>query len=122
VTVAARSAIRYHRARKSDPFCAQPTSEATESGVDSLETVNGIEAREVLEKARKHLTEAQFAALLLWLEGWDHGEIAERLHLEGAVSADRLVRSGLWRLRDRLGIRERVRGSDAPGKKIDADD
>jgi hypothetical protein len=59
------------------------------------------------------------AALLLWLAGWDHDEIAEPLQLEDAGSADRLVRAGLWRPRDRLRDRERGREGRCGGRKID---
>jgi DNA-directed RNA polymerase specialized sigma24 family protein len=111
VTVAARSAISYHRAHRRDLRCAQLVSEDTEPGIELREAIKAFEAREVLEKAREHLAEAQLAALLLWLEGRDHEEIAERLQLEDAASADRLVRSGLWRLRDRLGARDRALAS-----------
>jgi RNA polymerase sigma factor (sigma-70 family) len=118
VTVAARSAISYYRAQARGHLCAEHASERPARRLDSLEEISGIEARDVLEKARRHLTEAQLAALFLWLEGWDHGEIAERLHLDDGASADRLVRAGLWRLRDRLCRRDGVRVGDAAAKKI----
>jgi DNA-directed RNA polymerase specialized sigma24 family protein len=121
VTLASRSTIRYNRTHARSLPRSRSTLETSELRVDSLQTVKGVEARKVLAKARELLTESQFAALLLWLAGWDHGEIADRLQLGGAVSANRLVRSGLWRLRDRLGIRDGADRCDASGKKIDTD-
>jgi len=59
-------------------------------------------AGRALESARGSLRSDQLAALFLWLQGEDHGVIADRLHLASASEADRLVRSALKRLRDRL--------------------
>jgi DNA-directed RNA polymerase specialized sigma24 family protein len=59
-----------------------------------------MEGHALLQRARSILRLAQIEALLLWLAGARHAEIAERLGLEGDVVADRLVRSALKRLRD----------------------
>lgn len=56
----------------------------------------------VLEHAQAILRAEQLAALLLWLQGDRCEDIAERLGLEDANGADRLVRSALKRLRDRF--------------------
>jgi DNA-directed RNA polymerase specialized sigma24 family protein len=113
-TMAVRSAISYLRAHPEylgrpstdDAPCAcrwaqiQPLgAELDELWADPTRT---IEVRATLALARRHLRREQLDALLLWLEGYEHGEIAARLALPDGAAADRLVRSALKRLRDRL--------------------
>lgn len=56
-------------------------------------------ARQILDYASKHLSEDQLAALGAWIEGASNDEIAAGLQLANAREADRLLRSGLARLR-----------------------
>ena len=56
----------------------------------------------VLERARAMLRSDQLSALLLWLQGEEHRDIAARMELDDEHEAERLVRSALKRLRDRL--------------------
>lgn len=56
-------------------------------------------ANEILVYARDHLAEDQLAALGGWLEGRSFDEVATELGLGDAQTADKLVRSGLARLR-----------------------
>jgi DNA-directed RNA polymerase specialized sigma24 family protein len=113
-TVAARSAISYVRthaeyrcpARGTAPDVERWTRTepiASEHGEKSNDPTRAIEARILLDRAPRHLRSDQLDALRLWLEGCDHAEIAARLGLMNRVCADRLVRSGLKRLRDRIG-------------------
>jgi DNA-directed RNA polymerase specialized sigma24 family protein len=135
-TLAARSAISYLRAHPEYlgrpgpdevrrgrwaqilPLCGEhddPPSDAAlraggradEPGA-AADPVRTMEGRALMARARETLREDQLAALMLWLTGREHGEIAAELGLDGALAAERLVRSALKRMRDRIG-----RGDDA---------
>jgi DNA-directed RNA polymerase specialized sigma24 family protein len=112
-TVAARSAISYLRKHPEylgprDPSDArrgrwaelEPLPvELEEPGLDPLLAFDG---RHVFEHARRRLTPAQLRALVLWLQGSDHREIALEIQLADDRLAALLVRSALKRLRDRF--------------------
>lgn len=74
---------------------------------------------EILSWARASLSADQLSALSLWLEGEDHGAIAKRLGLGEGVDADRLVRAGLKRLRDRLATSDTARDLSDSGRPSD---
>jgi DNA-directed RNA polymerase specialized sigma24 family protein len=59
-----------------------------------------IEAMEVVEVAHRILKADQLEALLLWLVGLNHAQIARRLGLHDARTADKVVRASVKRLRD----------------------
>ena len=71
----------------------------SEPSSPSSDVVQTVLATKVIEQARKLLTVQQRRALQLWLESFDHTEIAGRLGLADATEADRLVRAALKRLR-----------------------
>jgi DNA-directed RNA polymerase specialized sigma24 family protein len=112
-TMAVRSAISYVRAHPE--YLGRPSPDDHRRGrwaevlplgaeVDArmVDPTRTVEARALLALARRQLREDQLEALLLWLEGREHGEIAALLSLGDVASAERLVRSALKRLRDRL--------------------
>jgi DNA-directed RNA polymerase specialized sigma24 family protein len=69
----------------------------------AIDPTPAFEGRALLERARSILRPAQLDALLLWLVGADHAEIARDLGLDGDAAAGRLVHAALKRLRDRFG-------------------
>jgi DNA-directed RNA polymerase specialized sigma24 family protein len=77
--------------------------EPTTSLVDAATLATG---RQILAQAKLVLDDAQLEALVLWIQGHDHGEITMALALESDKHAERLVRSALKRLRDRYASRE----------------
>lgn len=60
-------------------------------------------ANQILEFARDHLGEDQMAVLAGWLEGSSLDELAAELCLADARAADKLLRSGLAKLRRHFG-------------------
>ncbi len=96
-TVAARSAISYARAHRPAESIASLSME-----LPPADPTAALLGRDLLDRARNHLRADQLDALSLWLDGWDHAEIALKLGLGQRSLADQLVRSGLKRLRDRF--------------------
>ncbi len=124
-TMAARSAISYLRAHPE--YLGRPSPDDgrlnrwaqvvpldPDLDAPAAEPTRAVEARAVLALAGRQLRDEQLDALLLWLEGREHGEIAARLLLGDGATADRLVRSALKRLRDRLAKDEDGPAPTAP--------
>lgn len=61
-------------------------------------------ANQILEYAREHLAEDQLAALAGWLEGSSFDEVAVELGLTDGRAADKLLRSGLAKLRRQFAV------------------
>ncbi|MEZ4226557.1 MAG: sigma-70 family RNA polymerase sigma factor [Polyangiaceae bacterium] len=110
-TVATRVAIDYVRSR---PEHLDPRNRG--SGRRWVEVLVGDEAtlrsenadplrmaaaEQMLDRAKDLLTRDQMVALWYWLDGGDHEVIAHRMRLGSAQHAERLLRAGLKRLRDR---------------------
>jgi hypothetical protein len=113
-TMAARAAVSYLRAH---PEYARGADHGRSRWVElepmptDLEDARADPARDVaasslLAEARRILRQDQLEALLLWLSGRDHAEMAQGLGLDGEAAADRLVRSALKRLRNRSAPRD----------------
>jgi DNA-directed RNA polymerase specialized sigma24 family protein len=114
VTVSTRVAIDYARAHAEhlDPRGRRgqerwvelvPLPEPTPSA--GLDPSRRALVLELLERARSELRTDQLVALAAWLEGEDPAGIAQRLGIEDASTAQRTLRSGLKRLRDRYADR-----------------
>ena len=112
-TVATRASIDYVRSHEHyrDRRGAADTDSApprwvrhvpildSEPSFPSSDVVQTVLATKVLDQAGKLLTDPQRHALQLWLESFDHVEMARRLGLADDKAADRLVRAALKRLR-----------------------
>jgi DNA-directed RNA polymerase specialized sigma24 family protein len=111
-TVATRVAIDYVRSR---PEHLDPRNRA--GGRRWVEVLVGDEAtlraqsadparmasaEQMLDRAKELLTRDQMVALWYWLDGGDHEVIAHRMRLPSSKHAERLLRAGLKRLRDRF--------------------
>jgi hypothetical protein len=85
------------------------TAEPAELTVDPLRKLEG---QSLLTRARAQLRREQHEALVLWLHGSDRREIVRALRLDDDDEAERLVRSAIKRIRDRLA-------REGPVEKID---
>jgi hypothetical protein len=113
-TLTARAAIDYVRAhpeftdrRGADPRGRWVQYVPADRVADTLFDPKADPAKEasvceVLGWAKSCLSFDQLRAVSMWLEGEDHAAIAASLSLGSGHDADKLVRSGLKRLRDRL--------------------
>ena len=98
--------------------CSVPLPEALTD--DRPAPCRQLEARRILACFEDVLDPAQRDAISRWLRGDDFAEIAATLGQGmGAGAAERLVRSGVERLRARFADRRRSPRRRARGKKID---
>jgi RNA polymerase sigma-70 factor (ECF subfamily) len=89
-----RNLLRQHQVRRTEPL----EGLAVESGASPVSDLDRLELRRRLLEALAELPEVQREVVLLHdLEGWKHGEIADRLDLPSGT-----VRSHLHHARRRL--------------------
>ncbi len=111
-TVATRVAIDYVRSR---PEHLDPRNRAggrrwvevlvgddASLRAPSTDPLRMAAAEQMLDRAHDLLTRDQMVALWYWLDGGDHEVIAHRMRLGNPKQAERLLRAGLKRLRDRF--------------------
>jgi DNA-directed RNA polymerase specialized sigma24 family protein len=111
-TVATRVAIDYVRSRPEhlDPrnrgsgrrWVEVLVGDESTLRAESTDPVRMASAEQMLDRAKELLTRDQMVALWYWLDGGDHEVIAHRMRLPSSRHADRLLRAGLKRLRDRF--------------------
>ena len=111
-TVATRVAIDYVRSRPEhlDPrnrgggrrWVEVLVGEEGSLRAQTTDPLRLASAEQMLDRARELLTRDQMVALWYWLDGGDHEVIAHRMRLANAKQAERLLRAGLKRLRDRF--------------------
>ncbi|MCC6523290.1 MAG: sigma-70 family RNA polymerase sigma factor [Polyangiaceae bacterium] len=127
-TVAARVAVDHVRAHAAyrdrrgaadapgSRWIAVLALDGHEPGASGLDPERGAMALALLESARRDLSAEQQRCLSMWLEGEPFAAIAERLGHADARAAERLVRSGLKRLRDRHAGSDAAAGRGAEEK------